>query len=1016
MLKVSLLGQFEVQKDGVLLSIPSRPAQSLLAYLLLTAGIDHRREKLAGLLWPDSSEENARNNLRTALWRLRKALGSDDNERPYLLADDLSITFNRQSGYWLDTSVLECGASPKATTEDLHNFLSHYRGELLPGFYEDWVVLERGRLQAVFEQEVQRLLDHLIAERRWAEVLDWGERWIAFGQTPEPAYRALMVAHGSLGNVSQVASVYERCVCAMRNDLGVEPSEQTRALFERLSKGERTYEVSLSSKASPSTQETITPPETRDEPVSGPSRTSLARSRNLPIPLTSFIGREREIEQVKRLLSTTRLVTLIGSGGVGKTRLAIQLARELLSEYKDGVGWVDLVALTDPALVPQAVAQALRLREVLNEPLIETLANALRARQVMVLLDNCEHLVDACAQMAESLLGQCASLTILATSREALGLSGETTWPVPSLSLPESEHEPSIDKLAQYESIRLFVERARAVNPDFALTDQNALPIIQICRRLDGVPLALELAAVRVKTLSVQQIAARLDDRFNLLTHGSRTALPRHQTLRALIDWSYDLLSLPERVLWRRLSVFIGGWTLEAAESVCAGDGLERGQVLELLSRLVDKSLVMVTEQDGAARYRMLETIRQYGQDKLLTLGELHRLRELHLDYFLKFAEDAEPKINRLHDRGWLARVEAEHDNFRSALEWGSRNNPSAALKIVTGLTVFWITRGHAAEGRRWASEALIASDQFPVIDEEGNRQIAVRANALQALARIIYSQGDNAHAIVYSEQAAAVARQLGDKALLAAALGQELLGRTFLADMTGTGELATECLAIARQSGDKSAIGLAQAMLGQVLALRSHDFEVGRKDAEQGISFLKEGGNPWLAAMTILSLGMAAKFLGNYGEARLRFLDSLPMFREMGDKHRINIIYSELAHIKRYEGQYANAELLYRETILQWQTLGHRGAVANQLECFAYIAKAREQVERAVRLLGTAQVLREKIDMPMSSAEQVEYDREVADLRAHTDEKFFAAAWGEGRAMSMEQAIAYALENKPSG
>ncbi len=401
-----------------------------------------------------------------------------------------------------------------------------------------------------------------------------------------------------------------------------------------------------------------------------PLKTLDTLPNNLPIQLTSFIGREREIEAVRRLLSTTRLLTLTGSGGVGKTRLALQAAVDMLEAFADGVWLVELAPLSNPALVSHSVATVFSVREDKGRPLMNALQEYLRTKNLLLILDNCEHLLDACAQLVDTLLRTCPGLKIIASSREALGVAGETPFRVPSLSLPDPRQLPTIENLTQFDAVQLFIERAIAVKPDFQVTNANAPAVAQVCHRLDGIPLAIELAAARVKGLAVEQIAARLDDRFRLLTGGSRTALPRQQTLRTSIDWSYDLLSEKERVLLRRLSVFVGDWTLEAGEVVCIDNDSEASEVLDLLLRLVDKSLVVVEEQEGEARYRLLETIRQYARDKLLESGEAEQVRARHLEFFLTFAEKARPALRGIEQLKLLNRQRSEYENLRTAIVW----------------------------------------------------------------------------------------------------------------------------------------------------------------------------------------------------------------------------------------------------------------------------------------------------------------------------------------------------------
>ncbi|HLO14764.1 MAG TPA: NB-ARC domain-containing protein, partial [Anaerolineales bacterium] len=518
-LEVRLLGKFEINYDGKSIAITSRPAQSLFAYLILSAGTSHRREKLAGMLWPDSLEETARDNLRHTLWRMRKVLESASSIH-LIQADDVSIGFKESSDYWLDAAELE-KLGENASADELIAVLSEYQGELLPGFYDEWVGLEREHLYSIFEHHMARLLALLEEEQRWLDLLEWAERWIKLGQKPEPAYRALMSAHAAKGDMSKVAATYERCVKSLK-EFGVEPSEQTRALYERLKAGKENFQTRS---AAPTKEQRGQPPKT-----------------NVPVPLTSFIGRKRELEEVKLLLSSARLLTLTGVGGIGKTRLAIQAAHELIRSFKDGVWWVELAPLADEALVPQALAQVLSVRESPGQSLAESLKSFLREKQALLILDNCEHLVVTCAQLAEGLLSQCTNLRIMTTSREALGITGEATLQVPALSSPVLTNLPPMQAWNEFESIQLFLERAEVAHPGLRLTQQNAFAVPQICQRLDGIPLAIELAAARVKLLSLEEIAIHLDDRFAFLTRGSRTALPRHQTLQAAIDWSYDLL------------------------------------------------------------------------------------------------------------------------------------------------------------------------------------------------------------------------------------------------------------------------------------------------------------------------------------------------------------------------------------------------------------------------------------------------------------------------------------------
>jgi predicted ATPase len=422
---------------------------------------------------------------------------------------------------------------------------------------------------------------------------------------------------------------------------------------------------------------------------------------NLPLQVNRFIGREREMTQVKGLLATTRLLTLTGSGGSGKTRLALQVATDLLEEFAHGVWWVELAALSDPLLVPQAVASVVGIPERAGCTLTEALSDALRTKHLLLVLDNCEHMLAACSQLIETLLHTCPTLRVLVTSREALTITGETIWRVLPLRVPDTYHLPPIEELMTYEAVQLFIERARSVLPSFSLTPENAPAVVQVCRRLDGIPLPTELAAARISVLSLEQIIARLDDACRLLTGGSRTVLPRQQTLRAAMDWSYNLLSAQEQAFFRRLSVFAGSFSLEAAEAICAGEPGEECDVLEVLSSLIHKSLLLMEQRSGEARYRLLETMRQYGQEKLQQAGEVTVMRRRHSDWYVRFVESAGPEAVGLQQIEWLQRLELEHDNIRTALAWSlEQAEVESGARIGAAIWRFWLYRGYLAEGR----------------------------------------------------------------------------------------------------------------------------------------------------------------------------------------------------------------------------------------------------------------------------------------------------------------------------
>ena len=675
---------------------------------------------------------------------------------------------------------------------------------------------------------------------------------------------------------------------------------------------------------------------------------------------------------MRALLGAHRLVTLTGPGGVGKTRLALHAAAAALDAFADGAWVAALEALAEPALVPQTVAAALGVPEAPGRAPLTALADHLRDRTLLLVLDNCEHLLEAAAALADALLRACPGLRVLATSRALLGVPGEAAFRVPSLSLPAPPDPPApagglAGRLGRSEAVALFVERARLVRPGFALTAQNAAAVAQVCRRLDGVPLALELAAARVGVLSAAQLAARLDDRFRLLTAGPRTALPRQQTLRAAVDWSHALLSGPERALLRRLAVFAGGWTLEAGEAVAAGDGLEPRAVLDLLARLVDQSLVLADVQRGAARYRLLETLRQYAQEQLEEAGEAARTRDRHLAYFLRLAEEAEPQLRGPAARAAVERLEEEHDNLRLALEWALRAGGAgaAALRLSGALAWFWWGRNYHSEGRRWLARTLAA----------GPGRTAAHAKALHGAGWLAHHQRDLGEARARLGESLAIARERGDRWAVAWAL--HALGR------------------VAYFEGDPAA---AAALGGESLAVG------------------EAVGDGWLVAWALHLLGIAAHLEADYPTARAYYERSLALRRGLGYQEGVGLLLNLLGIVAWREGDFARAHALQREALATLQGLLGSWAVGVVLANFAALAAVQGQPARAVRLASAAAALREAWQTPLIPLTEAVLAEALERAGRALDAAAYAAAWAEGRGMPLEQAIADALEAATDG
>jgi non-specific serine/threonine protein kinase len=701
----------------------------------------------------------------------------------------------------------------------------------------------------------------------------------------------------------------------------------------------------------------------------------------LPQPLTSFVGREREVAAVTALLREARLVTLTGIGGVGKTRLALHVADGLLAtatDAPDGGRLAELAPLADPALVPQTVAAAVGLHPEPGQPVLALLVAALRARQLLLVLDNCEHVIDTAAQLADAVLRGCPGVRILATSREPLRIDGETAWRVPSLATADPDRLPPLDRLAQTEAVRLFVERAQAAQPGFALTAQNAAAVAQVGWQLDGIPLAIELAAARVPGLGVAQLAQRLDERFRLLTGGSRTAPPRQQTLRTAVDWSYALLSAPERTLFGRLSVFAGGFTLAAAEAVC---GDPEHDVLQLLPRLVDKSLVLAEEQpDGSTRYRLLETLRQYAGERLAAAGEVEPLAR-HAEYFRSLAAAASLRWDTantergVHSRGWLAQADVEHDNFRQALRWyqrqarrGDAEAVQRGLQLAVALGLFWNVRGYLQECAGWL-RAFLA---YPAADAP----TGARARALTWLALTVQWTESEAEAMSLYQESRDVARQTGDRWAEAMALynlgahGQEH-------DVVAARRRLQEALAIMRELDTKALIGSVLHDLGNV-AFRLGDLDQAMTFQEQAAALHRETGEERGLSMTLEHLSRTVEALGDSVRARQLCEEALRVRRSLGDRPRVATMLVRLAGLHRARGDLARARPLLEESMAIRRATGVRRGTVVALRQLAEVARAQGDVATARTALEEALALARDMD-DVAGAQAV--DAELASL-----------------------------------
>jgi non-specific serine/threonine protein kinase len=740
----------------------------------------------------------------------------------------------------------------------------------------------------------------------------------------------------------------------------------------------------------------------RGPPNHAPASRQPLAPGNLPAELTTFVGRREDVAALERVVGEHRLVTLTGAGGVGKTRLALRLAEAVRGGYPDGVWFVDLAPLGAPALVPETVATVLGVRAG-DRPALAALRAGLGSRRLLLVLDNCEHLVDGCAELVDAVLRVCPGVTVLATSREPLRAAGEVTWRVPSLPAPPDEPLAAADAL-EYPSVRLFADRAGAALPGFAVTEAHAQAVARICRRLDGVPLAIELAAVRVRALTPEQIADRLEDRFRLLTAGERTAVPRHRTLRATLDWSHDLLDDRERALLRRLAVFAGGFTLEAAEAACAGDGVAGADVLELLASLVDKSMVVVESQGGFARYRLLETVRHYALERLAAAAESERVRRCHRDWYVAWAEQAAAQLTSRDQAHWTCRLAAEHDNLRTALAWSrdEENGAEAELRLAAALGRFWLGQGHSREGQRWLRGALARS---------GPAATTARAAALDWAGRLAISEGDYTTARRLIESSVAVAREVGDGRLTALALRHLVYIALATDDDRAARLLAEEALEAARRAGDAREIATGFANLGR-LARRSGDRPAARRLLEESLALARRAEDSVTIGETLGTLGRIAADEGDHARARALFEERLAIGQTFGSTFFDAMAYVDLGDLARAQADHGEARRRYRQSLRLAREAGDAMTMAGTLVRCAGLDAAVGGFEEAARLFGAEDAWRTARRTPRPAEHVPWYERDVANARAGLSEAAFAAAWSAGQQMALEQAVACALDD----
>jgi predicted ATPase/DNA-binding SARP family transcriptional activator len=984
-MQFGILGPLEVHEADHHVQVGGLKQRALLAILLMHANQVVSTDRLIELIWGDEAPETAGHSLQVYVSELRKAL-----EPGRRAGAPHTLLISRPSGYMIKIGdddldlgrfmqLVEAGrrsmanGAADAASVKFREALALWRGQALADFAsQPFAISDTARLSEMRLRALEDRIDADLLLGRHSDLVGELQSLAAEHPLREGFSQRLMLALYRSGRQAEASDVYQQTRERLVDELGMEPGAELQHMLKAILKQDPSLDV--------------------------PVKSQHQRPTNLPLPLTTFVGRQREIEEVSALLAANRLVTLTGAGGVGKSRLAIEVAAHTAEHYPGGVWLVELAPLADGGLILQTIITTLGLREEPGNAALETLADFLSNRRLMLVLDNCEHLIGSAAQVADRLLTACGGLRILATSRELLRIGGEVGWRVPSLRAPGAERLPPLSELRAFESIDLFCDRAASALGSFTLTELNAMPVVAICRRLDGIPLAIELAAARLRLLSLNQVADRLNDRLHLLTAGTRTANPRQRTLRATIEWSYDLLDETEQLLFERLSIFAGAFTLAAAEAIVSGPEIGTGDVVDILGRLVDKSLVGVESAFNQTSYRILETLREFGLERLRARGELEETRRKHAQHFASMAESARLLLIGPEQAETVASLLGSVDNLRASLTWTKTEDPELGLRAATGLVSFWAARGLYSEGRAWM-EVFLGAPAQP----------AQRVLAFNAAGRLAQAQGDFEAAREKIESAYRVAMEAGDD--YGAARTKNNLGT--LAHDQGDYPTALlhyeQSLAVMREKGTPYHVGALLNNLGE-LFLAMDEVERAVQILQQGAAAKLEAGD--LKGLAVVRHGLARALLeaGDLEGSQRAALESLDGHRNLDDPAGAALALQVLGFLALRRGETTQARAWFAEGLAINCDHGLKPNIAAGLEAFSILFVAEGEPKRALRLAAAATTMRETMASPLDPPDRRQLDAAVGKARADLDAKEADSLWRAGLGLEPDAAVAEAL------